>query len=91
VSFVKIGEGKVLLSFRGVHKITLTLHTVQEWDILQLNNALVNSVSYATKYTVCSVIRITTVHNTWTNEMRKPSLLLRMCMYCSVQFVFTVF
>lgn len=52
---------------------------------------LVNSVSYATKYTNCSVFRITTVHTTRAYEMLGPSLLLHMCMYCPVQFVFTVF
>jgi hypothetical protein len=63
---------------------------VQEYDILKLNNTLVN-VYYATEYTFCSVFRVTTVHTTWTNEMQRPSLLLRMFMYCRVRFVFTVF
>lgn len=64
---------------------------MQEYDILKVKNALVKSVYYATEYTICFVVRITTVHTAWTNEMQRPSLLLRMCMYCPVQFVFTVF
>jgi hypothetical protein len=42
--------------------------TMQEYDVSQVSNALVMSVCYAPECTICSPVRIRTVHTTWTHE-----------------------